>query len=111
MSRRNRTTGRRTGALYVLPQVGVTRDGKPVISGVYEFHETYGMPLEGLFGWLADHNMVPDWLDVYRWAKKNGMEHDRIINKLRDPIEDAWGVSFADVICNMLTALATSGQI
>ena len=66
MSRRNRKAGRRTGSQYVLPQVGTTDDGKKVLAGVYEFHETYGMPLPGLFSWLADHEMVPDWIDFYQ---------------------------------------------
>lgn len=105
MSRRNRKTGRRTGKAYVLPQVGITEDGKLVLGGVYEFHETYGMPLSALFSYLADNNMVPDWIDFYNWAKKNGMKHDRILNKLRDPLQDAWGPEFADIVCNTLTTL------
>lgn len=103
MSRRNRKSGRRTGAKYVLPQAGTTEDGKIVLRGVYEFHETYGMPLPALFSHLADNNMVPDWVDFYEWAEKNGMDHYRIISKIRDPIEDAWGQDFADIVCDTLT--------
>jgi hypothetical protein len=102
MSRRNRKFGRRTGSKYVLPQVGTTEDGKKVLAGVYEFHETYGMPLSALFSWLADHDMVPDWIDFYQWAEKNGMKHNKIMAKLRDPLEDAWGPEFADIVCNYL---------
>ncbi|KKN60279.1 hypothetical protein LCGC14_0533290 [marine sediment metagenome] len=103
MSRRNRKSGRRTGAAYVLPQVGITTDGKRIIGGVYEFHETYGMPLQGLFCWLADRDMVPDWINFYHEACRNNMKHDRIMTKLRDPLEDAWGTEFADVVCDTLT--------
>ena len=87
-----------------MPQVGITEDGKSVIGGVYEFHETYGMPLQALFSWLADRNMVPDWIDFYHWANNNGMRHERIISKIRDPLEDAWGVDFANAICDTLDA-------
>jgi hypothetical protein len=86
-----------------MPQVGITEDGKRVVAGVYEFHETYGMPLPALFSYLADHDLVPDWIDFYKWAEKNGMKHDRIINKIKDPLEDAWGPEFAGAVIDTLT--------
>jgi len=105
MSKRNRKDGRRTGKYNVLPVVGKTADDKTVVTGVYEFHETYGMPLESLLSYLKDHDMVPDWIDFYRWASKNGMKHERIISKIYDPIEDAYGTQWANEICNTLTRI------
>ena len=75
------------------------------MGGVYDFHQSLGMPLDFLFAWLSEHNIVPDWLDFYRMAIHNGMRHDRIITKIRDPIEDAWSVEFANKVCDTLDAL------
>lgn len=109
MSKRNKRDGRRTGAKYVLPKVGTTTDGRTVVAGVYEFHETYGMPLEFLFFWLSENNMIPDWLDFYRWAINNNMRHKRILIKLKDPIEDAYGVDFAAEVFSTLNKLKEIG--
>lgn len=45
-----------------------------VITGVYEFHETYGVPLEDLLNYLQVRNMIVDWIDFYQ-----------------APIEDSYG--------------------
>ena len=95
MSKRNRQSGRRTGPNSILPVVGKTQNGKTVVAGVYEFHETYGMPLDFLLSYLYDKDIIPDWVDMYNWAIKNNMKHDRIISKLIDPIEDSYGKEFA----------------
>ncbi len=104
MSKRNRDKGRRTGS-QALPTVGKTEDSKLVVSGTYDFHETCGFPLEMLFAYLSDRNIVPDWVDFYKCAARNGMKHDRILSKIKDPIEDAYGVDFAKVVCDTLTEL------
>jgi hypothetical protein len=105
MSKRNRKTGRRTGKENVLPYVGITQDGKKIVTGVYEFHETYGMPLSDLFLYLKNINLIPDWIDIYKWGRKNGMKHARIISKIKDPIEDSYGKSFADNVCRVLDTI------
>lgn len=105
MSKRNRKDGRRTGKDYVLPIVGKTADGKLVVSGVYEFHETYGMPLPFLFDVLRERDMIPDWINFYEWARKNGMKHSRILSKLKDPIEDSYGRKFAGEVLKVLNGI------
>lgn len=105
MSKRNRQSGRRTGKNNVLPIIGKTPDGQLVVTGVYEFHETYGMPLEFLFAYLKDHNLIVDWIDFYRWGRKNNMSHDRILSKIRDPIEDSYGSECANQVCKTLTEI------
>lgn len=101
MSKRNRKSNIRTGT-HSFPTKGITEDGKLVVGGVYDFHQSLGMPLDFLFGHLKELGIVPDWLDFYRMAIHNGMAHDRVITKIRDPIEDAWGVEFANQVCDTL---------
>jgi hypothetical protein len=81
---------------------GKTVDGKDVMKGVYEFHDTHGMPLPFLLSVLKENNAIPDWIDVYQRATQNGMKHERILSKLKDPIEDSYGVSFAEHVLNKL---------
>lgn len=102
MSKRNPQLGRRTGKLS-LPQVGITKDGKIVVAGVYDFFEVYGMPLDWLFSNLKDHNMIPDWIDLYKSAERNNMKHANIISKLKEPLEDVYGFEFAKIIIKSLT--------
>ena len=102
MSKRNKNSGRNTG-YKSLPIFGSTEDGKIVLGGVYDIHEVYGMPLSPLFSYLADHNAVPDWIDLYKSAERNGMKHFQILYKIKDSIEDAWGKDFANIVCDRLT--------
>ena len=41
---------------------GKTVDGFTVVTGVYKFYETNGMPLDVLFETLRNRKMTPDWL-------------------------------------------------
>jgi hypothetical protein len=104
MSKRNRKSRIRTGT-HSFPALGRTEDGKLVVGGVYDFHQCQGMPLDWLFAELKELGIVPDWLDFYKTAIYNGMRHDRIITKIRDPIEDAWGVEFANKVCDTLNEI------
>lgn len=101
MSKRNRKSRTRTGT-QSFPARGYTTDGKLVVGGVYDFHQNLGMPLDFLFAQLKELGIVPDWIDFYQMAIHNGMRHDRIITKIRDPIEDAWSVAFANKVCDVL---------
>jgi len=85
---------------------GKTTDGKEVISGVFRFYETYGLPLTDIF-YLIDKedNAVPDALDLYQSMLIAGMQKDRIISKLREPYVDVFGVPFWDAVKERLDLL------
>jgi len=70
---------------------GITAEGKYVLAGCYEFHQTEGLPLEILFNYLKERNYIPDWIDIYRSARSNGMSHERILAKLEPEIDDSFG--------------------
>lgn len=72
-------------------QVGVTNDGKPVMSGVFFFYETHGIPLEIIFMSFIDKNLIPSWIDLYKDMRLSGLTHNRIITILQDSISDAYG--------------------
>jgi hypothetical protein len=86
----------------MLPIVGQTPEGNLVVSGVYKFFETHGLPLDVLFALLSERNMMPSWIDFYDEAKRAGMKHDRILSKLDPALVDAYGPKFRDEIFNRL---------
>ena len=90
---------------------GTTVDGKPVMSGVYNFHQSLGFPLELTFLELKDASFVPDWLDFYRLATDNGMGHDRIISKIVDEAGSVWGSEFISEVVDALNSIYDSGTM
>jgi alanyl-tRNA synthetase len=83
-------------------QTGLTLDGKPVLSGVYQFHETHGLPLDIIFSLFEERNWVPDWIDFYNSALKAGMKHKRILSKLSEALTDSFGKEWEQVVISNL---------
>ncbi len=88
--RKNKNTG--------LIKVGITTDNKPVISGIYKFYETHGLPLDIIFDIFIRKEWVPDWISLYQDALAAGMQHDRILSKLEEAINDSFGKEWAAVV-------------
>jgi len=86
----------------ILPINGKTTDGNWVVGGVYDFHQSLGLPLEILFFELKSRNLMPDWSDFYKSASLNGMKHSRIIGKLQEEAVGPWGADFVDKVVDVL---------
>lgn len=71
--------------------VGKTTDDKIVLSGVYNFHSTHGLPLPTLFEKLDEHGYIPCWVHFFAEAKKNGVNFERLRGKLHIPVSDIYG--------------------
>ncbi len=87
-------------------QTGITFDGKPVLSGVFQFHETHGLPLNIILSIFQEKNWMPDWIDFYNSATKAGMKHKRILSKLSEAIVDSFGKEWEKAIISRLETLA-----
>lgn len=61
--------------------IGKTTDGKFVVSSVYKFVETYGLPLEDLLYELQQRNYMPSWPEYVREGLTAGMAFDRLISR------------------------------
>lgn len=85
-------------------QVGVTVDGKPVVSGIFKMFETHGIPLDVLIGIVSDRGFVPCWRSFYKDARAAGMKHDRILSKLSEALSDAHGAVYRDEVLKRLIA-------
>ncbi len=82
--------------------VGQTTDGKLVVSKVYLFFETHGIPLDVLFGLLLERGFLPSWEHFYREALSAGMKHERILAKLEEALADSYGPAFKDEVLQRL---------
>ena len=75
----------------MLESVGRTQDGKTVVTGVYKFYETTGVPLDSILGILEERGMIPDWMAFILEAIEAGMKTDRILSMLEPAIADSYG--------------------
>ena len=91
--------------------VGKTQDGRDVVSGVFRFYESVGLPLDIILDTIRENNTIPDWTAFYKEAKAAGMKHDRIISKLEESIMDVYGVEFQKIVCQTLENLYRAGVI
>lgn len=78
--------------------VGITTDGKKVVSGIGKFYFEHGLPLVFIFDKLKERNALPSWIHLVSELKENGMTNERIIHLLNEHIFDSYGGEFRDHI-------------
>lgn len=91
--------------------VGRTVDGKTVVSGVYRFFETHGLPLDVVLSTLREKHHVPCWMSLYRECASAGMGHERILDKLEAAISDSYGAAFCAHVIHGLRRLHELGRL
>jgi alanyl-tRNA synthetase len=82
--------------------VGETTDGKIVVSGLFRLFETEGIPLDMIFEYCRQHNMMPSWIDFYQECRSAGMKHERILSKLEEAVADSFGKEFRKEVISKL---------
>lgn len=90
--------------------VGKTSDGTLVVSGVYKFYETNGMPLDVLFETLRNRGMIPDWGAFVLEAVEARMKPERAISMLDSAIVDSFGAVVRDVVMVRLRRMIEIGN-
>jgi hypothetical protein len=91
--------------LGLLSPIGTTNDGKVVVSGVFKFFETEGLPLDMVLYLLQERGYVPCWVSFYQEASRAGMRHDRIVGKLEEALADTYDRDFKNRVLQGLEAL------
>ncbi len=86
-------------------QVGITTDGKPVMSGIFSFYETHGIPLEIIFMSFIEKELIPSWIDLYKDMRLSGMPHNRVMATLQDSISDAYGQEWSKSVVSQLNKI------
>lgn len=90
---------------------GKTVEGKPVISGLFKFYETEGIPLEAVFAGVKVNGLVPCWMSFHQEARTAGMSHARILSKLEPALDDSFGYTFRCKVMEGLNALYRAGRL
>lgn len=85
-----------------MKQIGITTDGKKVISGIAAMYFESGLPLSFVFDKLNENNCIPSWIHLYNEMKNNGMSHKRVIDILSEQVFDVYGKEFRDEVVNRL---------
>lgn len=91
--------------------VGKTTDGKLVISGIYRFHETWGVPLSEIFNFLIRNDCIPSWIDLYKDMRIAKINHQQILFRLKDEIEDSFGSDWFLVVEKQLRFIFESNKL
>ena len=89
----------------ILFVTGVTKDNKKIFGGCFDMYQIHGIPLDIIFNNLKDNNYVPDWIDIYRSARSNGMSHERILSKLEPDIDDSFGPDWTKIVLENLNKI------
>lgn len=71
-----------------------TEDGKDIVAGLYQFIETYGLPLEVLISEIDRRGYMPDWVDYIESAVKAGSKRERAVLKLKTAVKDVYSPEF-----------------
>lgn len=88
--------------------VGVTPEGKEVVSGVFRVFDTIGLPLDTVFDLCEQHKLVPSWIHFYQDAIQQGWSEKTILNRLETSICDAYGKDYWLEVEKRLTLYITS---
>ena len=71
--------------------VGKTEDGRLVVSGIYKFKESYGIPLDFIFEEIEKNNMIISWPHLIREAKECGCNMSKFMTELEYSVLDIYG--------------------
>lgn len=77
-----------------------------MVSGVYRFYETTGVPLDVVFEVLRDRNMIPCWSLFLLEAVEAGMGAERALSKLVAAISDSYGAELANYVDKRIREMA-----
>lgn len=94
--------------MKMLKVIGKTTDGKLVLSEVYKYYASVGLPLDSLFEGLRQRNAIPSWIHFYNDARQAGIKHSRILSMLDEPLTDVYGVEIKKFIIERIDYLYRS---
>ena len=69
-------------------------EGQKVLSGIFEFYDSKGIPLSDIFDHLKSKDLVPCWVSFVRSSKTSGWKKRTLISRLKEAIVDSYGLNF-----------------
>ena len=86
----------------ILPVLGKTVDGRTVVGGVFQFYDTYGIPLESILDVLKDVKMVPSWPQFVQDALAGGWTKKKTLNILAPALLEIYGSEYRNTVIGRL---------
>ena len=90
------------GRIRLIQIVGKTTEDQLVLSGLYKYFETTGLPLDIILDQVKTKNMVPSWKHLYNEMIQAGMDHDRAISRISLAIFDVYGREYRNNVIGFL---------
>lgn len=81
---------------------GKTTDGRLVVTGLFLFVGTLGLPLADVLLAFEEDNYVVDWIDFYEDALMDGYKSKTALNKIDEGIVDVFGKDYRDTLLAIL---------
>ena len=78
----------------LLEIVGKATDGRLVVSGIYRFKETHGLPLDMILESVNSKNLIPSWLHLVREAKDAGINISKFMTELESSVVLVYGKEY-----------------
>lgn len=82
--------------------IGITPEGKEVVTGIARLYFQEGLPLSLIFDALDKNNRMPSWMHLVVEMRENGMTDKRIKHLLSEHMVDTYGKEFRDIVLNRL---------
>lgn len=72
---------------------------------LWALHATHGFPLEVSVPMVGDHDAVPDWLGLFRAARRDGVNVPALVRRLDAIVGDAYPPPIATAIRERLALM------
>jgi hypothetical protein len=88
--------------------VGKTKDNQSVVSGIFKFFDTSGIPLFVIFELCKQYNWLPSWIDFYKEGINQGWKHETILLRLEEGMQDIYEKEFIEEVIERLNKIFKS---
>jgi alanyl-tRNA synthetase len=82
----------------LIVQVGTTPKGHPVVSGIWRFRETYGVPLEVVVHRCAIAGAMVDWLTLRNEMQAAGLKATAINEQICQAAVEGYGLQVGSIV-------------
>ena len=81
---------------------GKTKHENIVVSEIFSFYDSLGLPLEDIILILKERNIVIDWISLYEDAISNGWLIPTFFEKITPILEDLFDKEYKNVVISSL---------
>lgn len=79
--------------------------GREVLSGVFKFYDTVGLPISVVLGVFQSQGKQPCWTSFFTDAFKSGWKRETIFSRLEEGIVDIYGKEYWKIVEEKLSVV------